>query len=155
MLKRSDDIVIRPALKSDLKAVIEIESACFDATERFSPRVLAYLILQSRGGTYVAVSHEQVVGYISLLQRSGCCPMRIYSVAVLPNQSGKGIGSRMMAFAIEEARKRDLSKVTLEVHTQNASAMALYEKYGFVKHHVLRDYYAMGEDAFYMIKTLK
>lgn len=46
---------------------------------------------------------------------------------------GQGIGSAMMARAIEWARQQGLAKLSLEVWPHNERAIALYQKFGFVK----------------------
>lgn len=153
MHKESKVCIIRPALKSDIKAIVNIENACFDE-ERFSPRVLAYLVLHSRGGTYVACDENNVVAYVSVLQRAGCRNLRIYSIAVAPQASGRGIGSRLMEFVIAEAQKRGLSFVSLEVALDNMPARAMYDKYGFEPSQLLKAYFRPGRDAYRMLKTI-
>ena len=47
---------------------------------------------------------------------------------------GRGVGSALMAAAIEWARGRgDIHKLSLGVFAHNAAAIALYEKFGFVE----------------------
>lgn len=44
---------------------------------------------------------------------------------------GKGIGTQMLSFAIDEARKLDVKKLELHVSDDNTRAIALYNKIGF------------------------
>ncbi len=46
---------------------------------------------------------------------------------------GLGVGSALLAAAIEWARERGLHKLSLTVFAQNAAAIALYDKFGFVE----------------------
>jgi putative acetyltransferase len=46
---------------------------------------------------------------------------------------GRGVGSALVAAAIEEARRRGLHKLTLGVFPHNAAAIALYRKFGFTE----------------------
>jgi ribosomal protein S18 acetylase RimI-like enzyme len=55
----------------------------------------------------------------------------IYGFGVLPDQRGRGYGRQMLAQAIQEALAQHARRVTLEVETNNNSALALYQSCGF------------------------
>ena len=42
--------------------------------------------------------------------------------------------------------------MTLEVRVSNSVAIKFYEKHGFVKHSIRKNYYSNGEDAILMIR---
>jgi ribosomal protein S18 acetylase RimI-like enzyme len=46
---------------------------------------------------------------------------------------GLGVGSALLAAAIEWARERGLHKLSLGVFAHNAAGIALYRKFGFVE----------------------
>ena len=46
---------------------------------------------------------------------------------------GRGVGSALVAAAIESARARGLHKLTLSVFPQNEAAIGSYRKFGFVE----------------------
>jgi ribosomal protein S18 acetylase RimI-like enzyme len=46
---------------------------------------------------------------------------------------GRGVGSALLAAAIQWARERGLHELSLDVFAHNASAIALYRKFGFVE----------------------
>ena len=46
---------------------------------------------------------------------------------------GRGVGSALLASAIESARAHGLHKVSLSVFAHNERAIALYQKFGFVE----------------------
>ena len=54
-------------------------------------------------------------------------------MAVVREWRGRGVGSALLAAAIESARARGLHKVSLEVFAHNGAATALYRKFGFVE----------------------
>ncbi|MDE9517558.1 GNAT family N-acetyltransferase [Xenorhabdus bovienii] len=67
--------------------------------------------------------------------------MRIVGVGISvdADYSGKGIGSKMMEFAIDYAFNWLAAvRIELEVFTDNEKAIALYTKFGFEKEGVLR-----------------
>ena len=55
------------------------------------------------------------------------------SIAVAREWRGRGLGSALLAAAIEWARERGLHKLSLGVFAHNAGAIALYRKFGFVE----------------------
>jgi RimJ/RimL family protein N-acetyltransferase len=46
---------------------------------------------------------------------------------------GRGVGSALVAAAIEWARAQGMHKLSLSVFPHNAAAIALYSKFGFVE----------------------
>lgn len=55
----------------------------------------------------------------------------INSIAVLPEFSGKGVGSKLLAHAEEKSKKSGLRKCSLTVDIENHTAIRLYEKFGY------------------------
>ena len=54
-------------------------------------------------------------------------------MAVAREWRGRGVGSALLAAAIERARERELHKLSLSVFAHNSAAIALYRKFGFVE----------------------
>ena len=54
----------------------------------------------------------------------------------------------------EYAKSLDAERMLLEVRVSNQSAIGLYEKYGYEKYGLREHYYADGEDAYLMQKSL-
>ncbi|MDR3268530.1 MAG: GNAT family N-acetyltransferase [Tannerella sp.] len=57
--------------------------------------------------------------------------INIHDLMVLPAARGKGIGRQLMNALIDEARRRDCCRVTLEVRHDNPVAQTLYMDLGF------------------------
>jgi RimJ/RimL family protein N-acetyltransferase len=82
-------------------------------------------------GTIVAVADAEVIGSIHVAPtRHGYGEI---GMAIARDWRGAGVGSALMAAAIEWARARGLHKLSLGVFTHNAAGIALYRKYGFVE----------------------
>jgi ribosomal-protein-alanine N-acetyltransferase len=75
----------------------------------------------------------------------------VTTIGVIPEYRGRGLGELLFLAMIEEAIRRRVTWVTLEVRVSNASAQALYAKYGFsVQGRRARYYSDNNEDAFIM-----
>ncbi|HKM34310.1 MAG TPA: GNAT family N-acetyltransferase [Lachnospiraceae bacterium] len=94
---------------------------------------------------YVVVDDDQIVGTFILRQRpepaydtvnwnnslSYKTIYVIYTLAVHPESLGKNIGDMMMDFIIDEARRKEMKAVRLDVYEGNTPAIHLYEKHRF------------------------
>jgi len=80
--------------------------------------------------TLVAVSEDEVVGFLFVVERFGFGEL---GMMVARDWRGRGVGSALIAAAIDWARDRGLHKLALSVFPHNEAAIALYRKYGFVE----------------------
>lgn len=91
----------------------------------------------------VAVERGQVVGHCGLWQneRVRLAHGGSLAIGVAPRCQGRGVGSRLLAAALEVADNwMALRRVELTVYIDNAPALALYRKFGFEVEGELRDY---------------
>jgi L-phenylalanine/L-methionine N-acetyltransferase len=103
-------------------------------------------ITDTESGTYnlVAVVDGRVVGMFSV----GTFPNRprrrhagIIGISVKAEWHGKGIGAALMRAGIDLADNwLNLTRLELEVYTDNEAAIRLYEKFGFTHEGVLRQH---------------
>jgi ribosomal-protein-alanine N-acetyltransferase len=78
----------------------------------------------------------------------------IFNVAVPPEYRKQGFAKRLMTAFEEVVKSQGALVCFLEVRVSNLSALCLYQKFGYEKIGVRKKYYADGEDAFVMKKTL-
>jgi RimJ/RimL family protein N-acetyltransferase len=82
-------------------------------------------------GTFVAVAAPEIVGSLHVdASRFGFGEL---GMAVTREWRGRGVGSALLAAAIDWARERGLHKLSLSVFPHNTAAIGLYRKYGFVE----------------------
>ena len=87
----------------------------------------------------VAEAGGQPVGELGLhLARYGVADL---GMAVAAGWRGRGIGSALLAEAIDQARTAGAHKVALQVWPHNAAAIALYERFGFQREGYLARHY--------------
>jgi RimJ/RimL family protein N-acetyltransferase len=80
---------------------------------------------------FVAVVGDEIVGEVGMFSNwPGLCEL---GMAIEAPWRGKGIGSRLVEAAIVWARSIGAHKIALTVFPHNAAAIALYEKFGFVR----------------------
>jgi ribosomal-protein-alanine N-acetyltransferase len=90
----------------------------------------------------VAADAAEVIGYAGLLVSADTADVQ--TLAVAPGRQRQGIGSALLAALIEEAQRRGLREVLLEVRTDNAPALRLYVRHGFEQIARRGGYYRAG-----------
>lgn len=91
---------------------------------------------------FVGVIEGKVVGTLGMNRLEG---RRVHvgtiGMAVHDAYAGRGVGTALMAAAIDQAdRWLNLQRIELSVWTDNARAIALYERFGFEREGLLRRY---------------
>ncbi|MCO7233406.1 MULTISPECIES: GNAT family N-acetyltransferase [unclassified Cobetia] len=89
----------------------------------------------------------ELIGFVVLAR--GPFEAEIEAITVHAAQRGQGVGARLLAAAIAQARdwQRDsgLERLLLEVRASNAAAATLYAKAGFTRDGVRKGYYPLAE----------
>jgi L-amino acid N-acyltransferase YncA len=128
---------VRPAQPADARAMAELFAAVAEertgiATEPpvdISER--AALFARSAGESVVAVADGQIIAMLHIeVSRHGFGEL---AMLVARGWRGRGVGSALVAAAIDWARRRGLHKLCLEVFAHNGAGVALYRKCGFVE----------------------
>ena len=83
---------------------------------------------------FVAIAAGEVVGWCDVTPKSRpiYAHIGVLGMGLLPQFRRQGIGSRLMARALSDARAFGFSRVELTVYRSNANAIRLYEKAGFI-----------------------
>jgi len=144
---------LRPARAGDVDALLAIEQAVF-RTDRLSRASFRRLVASASAAVVVADVDGNVAGYCIVLFRANSSTARLYSIAVGPRQSGRGIGRMLIAAAEREARARSKNSLRLEVREDNPRAIAIYRQSGFQITGSQVDYYEDGMTAVRMDKRL-
>jgi [ribosomal protein S18]-alanine N-acetyltransferase len=79
----------------------------------------------------------------------------IQTIGVATAAQGHGLGTALLVALLDEAQRRGVAHVDLEVKADNDTARRLYERHGFTEIAVRRNYYQpSGTDAIVMRKEL-
>lgn len=146
------NIRIKRADFDDLDRIFAIEKETFN--DYWSYESLYEDICRTPMSFYLAaVFDDEVVGYIGMwhvLDES-----HIMNIAVDKRYRNKGIGTLLLSALIDYSREVGIKRMTLEVREHNDAALRLYEKHGFVKDGIRKEYYRdTNEDAVIMWKEL-
>ncbi len=157
MVRTQGDLLVHidPMRPEDMDRVLQIEARSFSlpwTAEMF----LAERERPEKGEVFVARTAEEgaaeVVGYLCLWLIAG--EVHINNIAVDPARRRRGVGARLVRFALEWARRHQARRISLEVRASNHAAQVLYRQFGFQVAGTRRHYYDKPrEDA--LIMTLE
>lgn len=88
---------------------------------------------------YKAEEDSMIKGF--LLVSSAADEGEIIKIAVCPEYRGRNVGSFMLSTAFSDWKSKGIRYLFLEVRESNSSARTLYEKQGFQKTGVRKNYY--------------
>jgi ribosomal protein S18 acetylase RimI-like enzyme len=128
---------LRAGEPADLDALMALETNVF-ATDRMSRRSLRHFLRSPTAAVLVADLAQEIAGTAVVLFRPGSDLARLYSIAVDPRHTGRGVGSALLAAAEQAAIDHDCQFLRLEVHEKNQRAISRYRKAGyreFGRHH--------------------
>lgn len=121
------------------------------AVETIGNRIKPNYSIQMNGYMNVLVYEEDhILGFVvySIVQDIA----EIIDIAIIKEEEGKGIGSKLINTVIEKAKELGLHSISLEVREDNERAIGFYEKEGFKKSHIRKQYYLDSTNAIFMIK---
>lgn len=153
-MNAGDRVVLTRLRPGDADRCSELEAILFPGDDPWPAR--AFLAeLEARHIHYVAARDgDELVGYagVARLGRRAPFEYEVHTIGVDPAYQGFGIGRRLLDALLEFAGPKGRGgAVYLEVRTDNAAAIGLYESAGFVIMGVRKRYYrASGADAFTM-----
>lgn len=144
-----NNVIIRRATKEDVNDVIEFCKLVGSETDNLSygnegvgsnvERISKYLddvYNSDRAVFLIAIVNNKIVGYAEYasLFKKRLSHRGDMGIAVLNEYQGKGIGSNLMKELIEYVKNEIKAEIiSLEVRTDNLTAISLYKKYDFEK----------------------
>ena len=153
MPRNRTPFTIRHADRADLNALLALEEATFDV-DRISHAQWRRHIGSTTAAVLVGGSADSVDAAAVVFYRRNTRMARLYSLAVGAHARGTGLGGTLLAAAEVNARARGCHTMQLEVRLDNASAIALYERQGYLRVARLHHFYEDGADAWRYVKAL-
>ncbi|WP_316861859.1 GNAT family N-acetyltransferase [uncultured Cohaesibacter sp.] len=153
-ISNPQSVMLRTAKIEDLDQLVVLENTCF-TSDVISARSFRSFIRNDTSRLILAVNDEDLIlGYVVVLLRSGSDVARLYSLAVLPGEQGKGIGTELLAGAEAIARETGRGVLSLEVRIENARAREIYTRRGYSIDAELPGFYEDGADGIRMVRHL-
>jgi RimJ/RimL family protein N-acetyltransferase len=142
---RAIDAVAREQKYLPILEALPVEAMRAFATNPIKPDAL----------TFAALERGEVIGWCDVQRMilRAFVHRGAVNMGVVAARRGRGVGFRLLDAAVRESFRRGLIRVELQVRSDNAPAIALYEKFGFLHEGVARDAFLVeGEycDAFTM-----
>ncbi len=133
---------IRRAITDDVPKIASLEKECF--FDCFSEKDIFSLVCSDSGFCFCAADGNDVIAYIfgRLIPPEG----EIYRIAVKEDKRRRGVGYRLLSYALKTERGRGLETTFLEVRSKNKAARALYKAYGFNEIGIRKNYYQNPTD---------
>lgn len=125
----------------DAKEIADIEADCF--SDNWSENAVRMQI--ERRQIVVYRENGEILGYCIFMTAAD--EGEILRIAVNKNKRKNGIGKKILNFAMNTMIERGAVTLFLEVRASNEDAIRLYEKSGFIKTGVRKNYYENKEDA--------
>lgn len=119
---------LKPLTETMLPQLEELEKLCFSLP--WSAAMFLPELSDPSCFWICALEGDSVLGYAGM--KTVLDEGYISNVAVRPEARRRGIADRLMSALEEEAGKRSLSFLTLEVRESNEAAVSLYHKHGYV-----------------------
>lgn len=129
------DVII--ADTSHIPQIAKIEAECI--TDGWSENAFYEVLKNKNAMMLAAVSDGEVLGFLN-----GSCVLdeaELLNIAVAAKHRRNGVADRLMKCFFDTLKRRGTATVFLEVRESNSGAIGLYEKYGFVKSGMRKNYY--------------
>jgi len=131
----------RPMEYDDVHRLMEIEKQVYEHT--WTEGIFRDCIrVGYRSWVYLVDGEIQAYGLISIAANEA----HILNLCVSLEYQGQGYGKRMMYKLIETAEAEGADSIFLEVRESNFRAIQLYDKQGFNRLGVRKNYYPSGQD---------
>lgn len=125
---------IRPAQVRDVAAIRDCAERAYAGYvtllgRRPQPMTADFAADITRGRVWVAEVESVVAGALTCFAREAA--LFVESVAVLPDQQGRGIGRALLTFAEAHARDAGLARIELYTNARMTRNLALYPRLGY------------------------
>lgn len=124
------DLTVRDVRLDDLARLVEIEAAAFSPIWRHSLESLA-LGWQHAVNFHVAELEERVVGFQYSTRSDRPSAAHLVRLTVDPAAQRRGVGSALLAAALDSYRQMGYDTVSLNTQADNEASQRLYERFGF------------------------
>ena len=135
---------LRKAKLDDIPDLCKLLNYLFEQEEEFKPNIeiqsegLRKIITQSDVGVIViAIDSSKLIGMVNILYTVstalGSRVAILEDMVVSPKVRGKGVGSKLMSYSLDLAKKNSCKRITLLTDFDNDGAHKFYQQHGFIR----------------------
>jgi ribosomal-protein-alanine N-acetyltransferase len=146
-------ITYRDANSFDIPVLVSLDKELFPYSPWSSGQYREEISAPTRRFIVALDEGQNIVGYAGVFAPGGA-EADILTVGVIAQHRGQGIARQLMAGITKWAIAQGSIAMMLEVKTDNAAAIGLYESLGYSKLNTRKDYFGSGLDALVMRKEL-
>ena len=125
-------MTLRAATLDDLEAIMALERASFP-TDAWSTAMMREELASPHGWYVVVDEGGRLTGYAGLRAVRGARDADVQTITIAEAARGRGRGRMLLTALLDEAARRDVHDVFLEVRADNPVAQGLYLSEGFAE----------------------
>ena len=129
-------VKIRKACINDLDSLLAIEQTNY---ARWNINIFTEELTNPHSYTYVAETAKKLIGFLTIWLINQ--EIEIQNIAILSEYHRQGIGSLLISRLNDLIKKHNIFTIYLEVREKNVAAISFYQKMGFSKYNLRKNYY--------------
>jgi len=145
-------ISLRSHLPTDFETLYEIDQQCYEPAIAYSRRELRMYLRFPGADCILAESDCKTIGFSITAHRR--TEGYIITMDVLAPYRRKGVASALLSEAERRLSAEGVQRIGLETAVDNLPGIAFWERHGYRKIGIEKNYYPGGRDAFSMMKSL-
>jgi RimJ/RimL family protein N-acetyltransferase len=153
-------VIVRPARPSDAEGLAELGQAVGSEPQGWlvstngwrdaldERRYLRAIRRYPNAAVYVAEEGGHIVGRLSVARDQHPASRHVADLGLMvaAEHRRRGVGTALLEAAVEWARQAGVRKLELHVFPWNKGAIALYDRFGFVREGYRRGHYRRGDE---------
>ena len=145
-------VIIRQYEAHDFAVLYKLDQACFPPGIAYSKTMLRYFLAQAGAECLVAMDAGKIVGF--MVSEENPPLAHIVTLDVAESHRRNGVGTELLRAGEAHLAFRGVRTVLLESAITNESGIAFWERHGYRKEAVLKNYYPGQLDAIEMRKRI-
>lgn len=133
---------VRISRPKDLETLVQIESLSFP--DPWTKQSFDDMFAMPTTVCLVAEEDDTILGYAFLMVAYD--QLELLKIAVRPELRKRGVGACLMESMFSYAKENEMTAILLEVRSKNEAAISLYERFGFTRCGIRKDYYKNPSD---------
>jgi len=146
------EVTFRAAGRNDVPALAALDRLCFSKEAAYGAKTFDD-ILDWRGSWHIVAEQKgAIIGFVAAVPYGKFA--HFITLDIHPDFRNAGLGNALMSAIEQMIFNSGYKTAVLEVETDNAAAVELYKKRGYVVRGKIDNYYENGKDAYVMSKAL-